>query len=386
VETPFPAGLVYVAMKTADKMLNWSALSNVVSVGVYPTGFLPVEPDDSYPATADEAPDFQFEMDPAMSRQFINLSSSPDFVRRPTERPDGQVDRTIRFPFKRGGTSWSPTPTQWKAIKKIVCSEGALYWRLEAAYYGYLAVYSPTRSILFGSGEIIDITPSPSHMAGGGDALWPDGNSVPSFSWIDLTDGMKYFFVDVSTDPTMPLKDQRRSVTLGGRGVEGEELEATKAEWKKARRLATWLKTRTQTDPAEGTLYWRVRALDADRVLSCGSAVATLLIDGGTWSVGDIDFGSTDSRLEWTHAGQGIEKYRIEFSISDEFNPTQKETLTVPARSLAETSYVFKAGEVSRLRKFAARNAVTGLYYRIRGEDADKAFITYSGAKTASMP
>lgn len=55
-------------------------------------------------------------------------------------------------------------------------------------------------------------------------------------------------------------------------------------------------------------------------------------------------------------------------------------------KSVTATLYVRKPVEVVRLKNFAAHNAATQLYYRVRGEDADRAFLTYSDAQTTAVP
>ena len=53
---------------------------------------------------------------------------------------------------------------------------------------------------------------------------------------------------------------------------------------------------------------------------------------------------------------------------------------------MTDSPYTLKPREKARLLNFAARNALATLYWRVRGEDAQKAFITYSDSDTAAVP
>ena len=218
---------------------------------------------------------------------------------------------------------------------------------------------------------------SPSHANGADEAIWPDRTIPPFFSWTNATAGMQYFFVDVSTSESVPPSDKTRTVVLG-KGVTGNSYTATKAEWKRIRQLAA---------QGGGTLYWRVRAKDAEKALTSASAVKKLVVDGGTWSVGDLNLGSTPPAVAWSHAGNGVTMYALEMSASATFPATARMTVSAsPATSPAATSHTFTAGEITRLKALAKANGVTTLYYRVRGEDGEKAFVTRSDAKSAIVP
>jgi len=240
--------------------------------------------------------------------------------------------------------------------------------------------------LYFECGEISDLDVTPSHDVGSDEGIWPDRDAPPVFTWTDDTTGMAYFFIDVSSDSLMPMSDKRKVVTLGGKGITTNSYGPSKAEWKKVRQIATWLETKTISEPAEGVIYWRVRALDADRVLSCASGVKKLVVDGGEWTLDPLDLSAATPTASWTHVGDGIARYGLEFSISNHFPPSSKETLKVPAGSITGTSYALKPVEVTKLQSFAARNGVAGLYWRVRGEDTDKAYVAYSQAGTAAVP
>jgi hypothetical protein len=46
---------------------------------------------------------------------------------------------------------------------------------------------------------------------------------------------------------------------------------------------------------------------------------------------------------------------------------------------------VLKPSEAKRLQALISRNKATTIYYRIRGEDADKAFVTFSPSSSAPV-
>ena len=189
---------------------------------------------------------------------------------------------------------------------------------------------------------------------------------------------MKYFFVDVSTDQEIPLKSRGTTIVLGGaQGAGGSPYAMTETEWLRARKLAS---------TGGGTLYWRVRALDKDKALATGSAVMKLVFDGGTWTVGDIDLSAATPSLAWDHTAQGYAGYSIQFSTDDQFDHDARTMIKVPSGSIADQSYTLSEQEMTRLGAFAERNAVTHIYYRVRAEDAGKAFVTFSPAKTTPAP
>ena len=55
--------------------------------------------------------------------------------------------------------------------------------------------------------------------------------------------------------------------------------------------------------------------------------------------------------FSWPHTGDGVARDALEFWMNDEFNPTARGSLKVPARSLTETSYTLITGDVIRLRR-----------------------------------
>jgi hypothetical protein len=274
-------------------------------------------------------------------------------------------------------TWWRGSASQWKKMKALASNNGALYWRLEGKSDAYKGIYGPTRSILFDTGGITDLAITGSHPSGADEAIWPDVAAPPFFQWTNGTAGMRYFFVDVSTDMTIPLTDRTKTARLAGTGVTGNSYKATNAEWKAVRRLAAG---------AGGTLYWRVRALDTDRVFVYASGVKKLVIDAGTWVLDAIDFGEANPYVHWTHTGEGIAKYRLQFCQNDVFANTPGNVLTIPSSSIAADSYLMTAAEKSRLVSYAARHSVGTLYWRVRGEDADKSFMATSDPAAAVLP
>ena len=379
---------VYLGLKIGDEAGNWSTLGTAGPITAGSDGFISIAPDDSSSLEPDSAlPTFQFQIDSEAKTCFISFSGCAGFPARPTVGEDGETCKTVRFPLKSGAGAWTPTATQWTSIKKLVHTSGALYWRLEGTCPDYGNVYGPCRTILFDCGDITDLHVSPSHDKDGNEAVWPDKASLPTFSWTNDTSGMASFFVDVSTDPSIPLRDKSRTVTLGGRGIAGTSYTATAADWRKIRQLASCVVPRTaDREPANGFLYWRVRAVSADKSLTCASAPKRLIIDGGTWSVQPLDLSAVPATVDWTHTGPGIVFYKVQFCVNDQFEPDARTTITLPTAVLSADQYTLSSREVTRLRTLAQRNGVTTLYYRIRGDDADKAFMCFSEPQQTSAP
>jgi hypothetical protein len=336
-----------------------------------------IEPADGFPLRADSPPEFRFSLDAQARPKQIVFSNHPGFPQRPRRRPDRSLERTIRFPLRSEPETWLPSPAQWRTLKGLVLAEGALFWRLEGRLGRRGSVYGPARGLYFDTGTITGLTVGPSHMTGDDTAIWPDGSVPAEFHWTDNTIGMARFFVDVSTDPQVPLRNRRVTLTLGRRGIEGATYTANRFEWLRVRRLAA---------SSGGRLYWRVRAQDADRKLTCSSAVESFIIDGGQWTLGELDLSSPDPTAQWTRVGEGIEKYSLQFSVHETFPPSPRYTLKVPARSITESSYMFKPAEVTRLGRLAERNGVSSLHWRVRGEDAQRAFVTYSDSAVCASP
>ncbi|MCD6405597.1 MAG: SBBP repeat-containing protein [Planctomycetes bacterium] len=369
----------YLALKTGDEVPNWSDISNVLEVPCCIGGFIPALPVDGSTQYARIRPRFEFYKGADIRSVRIVFSSSEGFVSRPTARPDGQVDRTLKFPIGPMYNRWQPKRGPWKRLKKMVCSENVLWWRLEGKSRVLGTVFGPARYLYFECGEVGDLTVSPSHVLGADEAVWPDAGCPPEFSWRDDTQWLKYFFVDVSTLETIPLKDARHTTTLSGRGILRSPCTATAAEWKRVRRLAS---------TAGGRLYWRVRVLDEDRALTYAGQVKVLVVDGGTWSVSSPEHDPATGLpvFTWEHYGEGICRFALEFSADEAFEPSPRHTLVIPSRRTAGTSYTLVSGELKAVKRLAARSGTPTLYYRVRGEDADGTFITHSPSETWDIP
>ena len=383
------SGRACFALKTADEIPNWSALSNVVWANIDAPGFAPTAPSPGAQLTADVPPVFAFTAGAGLKPVFVEFSSTSGFIGKPRRSPDGHLYKTRRFPVKPGSTSWTPSAAQWKAIKKLVPPDGTLYWRLYGKSKAIGSIYSRMMSGRFDCGEIVDLAVSPSHVttpAGESrtwESVWPEKDILPVFSWTNVTIGMKYFYIDISTDPSMPTRDRKKSLTICKRGTAGTHYKPTKGEWANIRKLATWHRRNVkQPEPANGRLYWRVRAADKDKALSCVSPSKRLYVDRGTFSGLHVDSNpmTQTPRFNWTHTGQGIEWFCMEFCADGEFTPGAKYTLKVPGGYVQSGSYTLKAGEVKRLQSFAAKNSTAILHWRVRGLDVDKKFVGYSGS------
>jgi len=305
------------------------------------------------------------------------FSDRADFPVRPIRNADGTVSKTIKFPLKTGVSYWKASPGQWRAVQALAGMTGTVYWRLEGRSASYKSMTGPARGLYFDTGAINNEAVTPVHDLSGEDGIWPDASTVPVFTWTDNTVGMEYFYVDVSTSPTIPIKDRRATVVVGNGRTAGSTIETPKALWKRIRRFAA---------ANDGELYWRVRAQDRYRALSSAGAVKMLVVDGGEWSVGALDFSAVEPEVTWTHTGEGLVKFNVEISATGDFQKGAKTTVLVPPRAIAASEYKFSAADLRRIGLLAKRNSAATLYYRIRGEDADRQFTAYSAGQSTAAP
>ena len=374
-------GRIYVAVKTVDSVDNWSALSNIATTRAGGARIISRTPSDGQLLYANPAPVFSFGSGALIKSPSIVVSPSPGFPSMGIMRPEVGLEMTARFGLPFGSAVWKVSAANWQKVKKTALSDGVLFWRLagKTTVNGAPAVaLGPTKSFYFDVGAIDNLAVSPSHDAGGKEGVWPVLSDLPTFSWDNHTNGMAAFYVYVSADPGVPPKDKRLTAILGGsKGTTASSYTATAAEWKKMRKLATL---------GNGTVYWCVKGYDSDKALSCGSGIKELVIDGGEWTLSDLDLSAAAPAVTWTHVGEGIAKYNLQFSVSADFEGTAKETIKMPLAAMASTSYALQAADLKRIHALADRNGATELYYRVRGEDADKAFITYGPSKMVALP
>jgi hypothetical protein len=323
-----------------------------------------------------DLPTFTFSVNQPFVPAYICFSSSPRFLTARTRRPDEQADTTLGFRLAENATQWQPMAAQWKAIRKIVCLGDRLYWRVEAKGTVDISV-SATRSLQFAGNTITGLAVTPSHLADQTVAVWPDKTAPPTFSWSGGDAGMKYYYVDVSTDSAMPPKSVKKTASFAvARRLVGA-YRMTAAGWARTRKLAA---------AGNGRLYWRVRCMDANRALKCSSDVQTLLVDGGTWTPPSVSQGAQGPVVSWGHDGEGIVRYRLEFTTAESSGIAPGPTVVTPAVSAAHTSYALKVSDIKRLRSLARRTGATTLHYRVRGEDAERAFVTYSDSREMAVP
>jgi hypothetical protein len=370
-------GEVYVALKIGDEVPNWSDVSNVDGTDPATVGLTPMWPEDLYSTAPGFAVQFTYLRGADVKPAYISFSDRPDFPQKPILNNDGSRSMTKRFPLKTNVTYWKASTGQWRAVQKLAGTSGTLYWRLEGRTKDYKGLYGAARSLFFDTGAIPSTNVAPSHDVGGEDGIWPEADEPVTFSWTDATQGMELFYVDVSTDNAFPMKDRRKTMTLGRGKVDAPELAPTVAEWKRLRKLA---------GTNGGELFWRVRASDKYKTVGCAGAVKTLIVDGGEFAVGALDLSAASPVLTWTHTGEGIVKYNVQISATADFPPTARETVTIPPRATEATSYTFTDADIARIARMASRLGATTLHYRVRGEDADRQFVTYSNINTTTAP
>jgi hypothetical protein len=182
--------------------------------------------------------------------------------------------------------------------------------------------------------------------------------------------------VDVSVGEDMPASASETVVLGGAKGISGTTYAPSTAEWKKIRRMAT---------TTGGALYWRVRALDSDKALSCGSGVSEIIVDAGEWTISQLDLASSLA-VTWTSTATGFATYQLVFSADGSFDALDKGTIKMPPTAKPATSYTLTAADVLRLKRTAARTGATTLYYRAVGFDSEKAFEGESPVMSVSIP
>jgi len=363
-ETVFSAGdlqgAIFGAVKVFDASGNPSPLSNVEQAQVTYMGLSYQDESDLIVINPSLPPQLVISRGKDVTQAFIAFSGSISFSKN-----------HLKFPIKAGRYAWSPTASQWKAIKKTASTLGVVYWRLEGKSPSCPSIILAPKELMLRNGDITNLAASPIH---GDRLMWPDATKFPAFSWTNGIPGMAYFWVDISTDSAFATKSAKKLISLTGASGSAT---ATKAQWKAIRRLAA---------ASGGTLYWRVRAKDKDKALTLASQTQTLTIDGGVWTVSDVTSTPDGPMISWTHEGQGIATYRLEFTASETFSAKPGSTVFVPASSISASSYTLKSTEVARLRAFARHAKATTLHYRVRGEDAEKAFVTHSGTAAMTLP
>ena len=370
-------GEVYAAVKVGDEVPNWSGISNVASGTAGTVGLKPLWPEDSHSVAPGLAIQFTYLRGEDVRPAFVAFSDSPDFPQRPARHPDGTVSMTRRFPLRTGVSYWKASPGQWRLVQRMAGLSGTVYWRLEGRHGDYRGIYAAPRALYFDTGEITDTQVSPWHDKSGKTALWPDPAVPPAFSWNDQTQGMEYFWVDVSSDPSIPLRDRRSTLSVGNGRVSAPVVEASVFEWRRIRRLAS---------DSGGVLYWRVRATDRYRTLSCASAVKQLVVDGGEFALGALDLSAAAPQASWSHTGEGLARFALEISADPSFPRSPLYTVVVPPRGVEGDFYEFTVFDLRRLALLATRHSAAILHWRVRGETYDRQFQTSSQSSTTPAP
>jgi len=368
------SGTVYFAMKTADEVDNWSAMSNEPSVSAATLAVKPLLPADGAGVTADVIPTFSFAVDGTATAPRIAFSTAATFAPA-TAKALSQGNGTLRFALPAGATSFTPTAARWKSLKKIASAEGALYWRVECTLPTGL-VFGPAQSVVFNTGALTLNPIAGSHATGSDEAIWPVKATPPTFSWNNNTVGMRYFYVQVSIEASMTPAKPKQLLTFPKKGVTGANYTLRAADWKAVRKLAT---------AGGGTLYWRVKAQDADKALVCMSVPSKVIVDIGQWALIDAALPAAGASVSCSHTGDGIVTHCLQFSTTDAFTAGARTLMTLPSKPIATTSYTLTAAQVKVLKAFATRAGRTSLYYRAVGRDADRSFVGYSEVKAATF-
>jgi hypothetical protein len=376
-------GRIFAALKTRDSEYNWSLMSNVASGIVGGARIRGLAPSEAALLLAGTPPVFTFGTGSIVKSVSASVSSSSGFPPKPVRRGTGEIDSTARFAMKSGSSLWMLSASQWKAIKKVVLPDGIVHWRMEGKTTINKApavLFGPIRSAYFEMGSITGLTLGPSpHVFDSKDAVWATVTPAPLLGWTNNAPNAVKFFIDVSTDANAPVGDKALTLTLGGKGVAATNYQLTAADWKKVRQLAT---------KGDGMLYWRVRGTDKDGLLGCGSAIKPLVVDGGNWVVSSLgNLSATPAAITWTNDADGLVKCGLQFSVDDSFEKLSSMTVKVPTSAVAySTGYTLTASDVTKLTKLALKKGLDKLYYRVYGEDAEKAFVARSTSQIVNVP
>lgn len=268
-----------------------------------------------------------------------------------------------------------PTAAIWRSIQKAADENATVYWRLEAASATYGEVFGPVRSFQFATGELSADSIIPSTIVEGIPVLTPGPLVAPTFTFTYVGTAMKYFFVAISPDASVPL-GSKTTMILPQTALEikaGASTHAlTKTEWKKVRQMAS---------AHDGLLYFRFVGKDANKILSTTSAAAPLEISGGTLTLTPPAHIAAGSTFSWSGGVDELVGYSLEFTYEGPNQFVQKPayTIKVPAKPLTASPYMLINADASKLLAFLGAPKSTGtLLVWVKGVDADGAFAAYS--------
>jgi len=251
--------------------------------------------------------------------------------------------------------------------------DGQVLWRLSGKSRRFAGVYSPWRRIYFDCGSIIGLALAPSHDVGGAPAVYP-ADPAPVFSWVNEAVDMPRVYVGVSADAGVPTGNRERTL-IAKLGEGAAAWTPSASEWRRLTKLAS---------KNDGRLYWRVRATDAEGALTCVSATAELLIDGGMFSLGALDLSAAQPEVEFAHDCPGTWRYRLEIAGGEAFDGAGG--MMSLACKEGERVFNLRAQDVVRAKALAARRGADVVCYRIRARTADGAFETVSPSGSAVVP
>ena len=356
------AGDAFFALKSADAHGNWSQMSNVASADLSMAGAAALAPPDGVTAEANSRVRFDYAAE-ALSPFFIELA--------PVE-PLAGLPLLMRIATPAAAGQCTPNARQWRSIKMLAGPEGHVLWRLNGKSRRFAGIYSPWRSIYFDFGRIIGLALAPSHDAGGVTAVYAS-DPAPTFSWVNEANHMPRVYVDVSADEGVPIGN-RRITLIAKRGEGAATWTPSASEWRWLTRLAS---------KTGGRLYWRVRATDAEGALTCVSATAEFLVDGGTFSLGALDLSAAQPKVEFTHDCPGTWRYRLELAAGEDFGAAGA------AMSLAckdgEHTFSLTPRDVKRAEDVAEKRSAAFVCYRVRARSADGTFETVSPSSSAAV-
>ncbi len=193
------------------------------------------------------APTFTWTYDGAdMAKYYVQFSNTPNYA--------SGSSYTVVYPGS--GTKnlfYTPNSTQWKNIKKLAVDTGGLiYWRVKGVdASGAFALWSPTRTFTLSGGTITLLPPVPD-----GDRTVPYDAGSPRFSWEYAGTDYVKFYLQLSVTPDFgPSAPGVTTMFLPASGVKGTTVTLNARVWDKVQDLSPG---------GSGTIYWRLKAVDAD--------------------------------------------------------------------------------------------------------------------------
>ena len=367
----------WLGLKTADEVPNWSAISNVIgpytlSMDTYRIALTGPADETSRPVSS--IPIFTWEAN-RFNRFWIEFSNSPSWPASPVTLPSGQVLKTLSYSVGTSIYSWTATASQWRTIKALTsASGGVLFWRvrgLDTTNPGMTGDYYSDQwhVIRIEGGWITPVAPA------NGTVINPA--SRPTFQWMYSGSDMVKYYVEFCNSSDFAASGVSR-LSFPNAGVSGFSFTPTAANWASIKALG----------PANGgTVWWRVKGVDASGTFALWSGAWTFVLDGGEISLlppipnGDrtVPGNSSSCTFRWTYTGSGYSKFYVRFSVTPDFSLTGADNMVGWAGGVAGTQVTIDRKVWDKVNALAP-GPDGRIYWQVKAVDADGAFYEVSPA------